>query len=257
MRFNSFLPAPALRSYIDMYWVLSGYLEQLEVIRLMPDGGINLVLNLGEEIRSLKFSKKIEHEQIYLVGTMTQTDEQVLSDKVLLFGIKFKPGAFTHFYKFESLNNYANQFHEFNFKYFPDLKKTIHFFIPYIDQFYLDRLSPPKYSLLNVISDISGHTGIIKIDALAKNHYTTTRHLERQFNNQIGVSPKEFINLTRFNNVFSRLQSNSNQTLSEIAWEMGYYDHAHLTNDFKRYTGNPPSEFILSDFSKSVSPDIR
>jgi hypothetical protein len=26
-----------------------------------------------------------------------------------------------------------------------------------------------------------------------------------------------------------------------IAIEHGYYDHAHLTNDVKRYTGMPPS----------------
>jgi len=252
MTFNSYIPAPALRPYIEMYWLLSGCVEQKEVIKLMPDDGINLVLNLGENIKSLKFSKDISHECAYLVGTMMQTDEQVLLGKVLLFGIKFRPGAFTHFYRFESLDRYANQFHEFNRKDFPDIKKVIKYFLSYIDQFYLDRLSPPRYSILNIVSDISEHTGILKIDALAKRHFTTVRHLERQFNQQIGVSPKEFINLTRFNKTFVRLQSSSKQTLSDIAWESGYYDHAHLTNDFKRYTGTAPTEFFLSDFSKSV-----
>lgn len=256
MRFNSYIPAPALRPYIEMYWLISGYMEQEEVIQLMPDGGINLVLNLGENIKSLKFNRNISHECTYLVGTMMQADEQVLFGEVLLFGIKFRPGAFTHFYKFESLDRYANQFHEFNPKNFPDIKKIIHYFLPYIDQFYLNKLSPPRYSLLNIVSGISEHAGILKIDALAKKHFTTVRHLERQFKLQIGVSPKEFINLTRFNNAFVRLQSRKNQTLSDIAWESGYYDHAHLTNDFKRYTGKAPTEFILSDFSKSVTPDI-
>jgi AraC-like DNA-binding protein len=222
----------------------------------MPDGGINLVLNLGEDIKSLKFSKNIKHEGTYLVGTMMQTDEQVLLGKVLLFGVKFRPGAFTHFYQFESLEKYSNQFHEFNRKEFPDIKKTIQYFLPYIDQFYLDRLSPPRYSILNIVSDICEHTGILKIDALASRHFTTVRHLERQFNQQIGVSPKEFINLTRFNNAFVKFQSNNKQTLSDIAWESGYYDHAHLTNDFKRYTGKAPTDFFLSDFSKSLSAGI-
>ena len=129
--------------------------------------------------------------------------------------------------------------------------------LSYIDQFYLDRLSPPRYSILKIVSDISEHSGILKIDALARRHFTTVRHLERQFNQQIGVSPKEFINLTRFNNAFVRLQSSSKQTLSDIAWESGYYDHAHLTNDFKRYTGKAPTEFFLSDFSKSVTAVSR
>ncbi len=256
MTFNSYIPAAALRSYIEMYWLLSGYVEQEEVIQLMPDGGINLVLNLGEDIKSLKFRKNINHDCTYLVGTMMQTDEQVLLGKVLILGVKFKPGAFTHFYQFESLDKYSNLFHEFNRRDFPDIIKTIQYFLPYIDQFYLDRLSPPRYSILKIVADICEHTGILKIDELARRHFTTIRHLERQFNQQIGVSPKEFINLTRFNNAFVKFQSYNKQTLTDIAWESGYYDHAHLTNDFKRYTGKAPTEFFLSDFSKSITAGI-
>lgn len=253
MKFNSYIPAPALQPYIEMYWLLSGYMQKKEVITLMPDGGINLILNLGEDINSLKFDKNIHHESIYLVGTMMQTDEQVLLGEILLFGIKFRPGAFTHFYKGESLSQVANEFVEFNRKDFPDVKKTIEHFLSYINQFYLDRLSPPKYSILNIVSDIAQNAGTLKIDTLARRHFTTVRHLERQFNQQIGVSPKEFINLTRFTNAFVMLQNRNKQILSDIAWECGYYDHAHLTNDFKRYTGKSPSELFLSDFSKKVA----
>ena len=239
-----------------MYWLLSGYVEQKEVISLMPDGGVNLVLNLGEEINSLRFRKSISHEHSYLVGPMLQTDEQVLLGKVLLFGIKFRPGAFTHFYRLEPLDRYSNQFHEFDKKDFPDIKKTITCFTSYIDQFYLDRLSPPRYSVLDIATTISRQPGVLKIHELAKKLFVTERQLERQFNWQIGLSPKEFIKLTRFNIAFGRLQSGGKQTLLDIALESGYYDHAHLTNDFKRYTGKAPTDFFLSDFSKLVTGDI-
>ncbi|HZG01936.1 MAG TPA: helix-turn-helix domain-containing protein, partial [Chitinophagales bacterium] len=141
--------------------------------------------------------------------------------------------------------------------------KTIRHFLSYVNRFYLERLSAPKYSLLNIVSDITRHQAragvaerdVLKIDALAKKHFTTERHLERQFNRQIGISPKEFINLTRFNKAFEKLQRGSKQTISTVAWESGYYDNAHLTNDFKRYTGKAPTEFFLSDFSKAVTSD--
>ncbi len=257
MIFNPYIPAPALRPYIEMYWLLSGVVEQEEIISLMPDGGINLVLNLGEDITSLTFNKGVHHASTYLVGTMTQTDQQILRGKVLLFGIKFRPGAFPHFHRFDSLDQYANQFQLFDQKEFPDIKNVIRHFVAYVDQYYLDRLSPPRYSVLHIAADIAQHAGIIKTVELAKRHFTSVRQLERQFNLQIGVSPKEFINLTRFNHAFIRLQNHHEKTLSEIAWASGYYDHAHLTNDFKRYTGKAPSAFILSDFSKLVADDIR
>jgi AraC-like DNA-binding protein len=40
-------------------------------------------------------------------------------------------------------------------------------------------------------------------------------------------------------------RTSSRRRLLDIACEYGYYDHAHLANDIKRYTGSTPS--ILSD----------
>jgi AraC-like DNA-binding protein len=213
---------------------------------------VTLFLNLGENIQSKHF-ENIRNESIFLVGTMLRWDEQVLQGESKLLGIQFRPGAFTHFYRYESMDKMANQLQEFSRSMFPDVKKTIRFFVPYLDQFYLDRLSPPKYSLMSIVAEIEHLGGQIKIETLAKRHFTTERQLERQFNQQIGVSPKEFLNLTRFKTVLAKIQQNQFQkSLSEIAWDCGYYDHAHLSNDFKRYTGTAPSGLILSDFSKSL-----
>jgi len=253
MTYNCYKPAPTLQPFIDMYWHLSGYVNHNQSITLMPDGSINLIVNLGEDIKSTRFNKSIKHEGVFLVGAMMQTDVQVIVGNVFMFGIKFKPGAFTHFYKFESLDEVANQFLEFSRKDIPDLKKTLQYFVSYIDQFFLDKLSSPRFSVLNIVSDIAQNVDALKVDALAKKHFTTVRQIERQFKQQIGLTPKEFVDLERFNKAFLRVQSRSKQSLADIAWDSGYYDHAHMTNDFKRFTGKAPTAFILSDFSKTIA----
>jgi len=241
-----------------MYWLLTGYRAEKEIVTLLPDGGVTLVLNLGEVVRSKQYDAPIRNEGIYLVGTMLQSDEQELHGESRLLGIQFRPGAFTHFYRYASMNRLANQVQEFEQNLFPDLQKTTRYFVPYLDQFYLDRLSPPKYSLMAMVEDIERHGGQTKTGLLAKRHFTTERQLERQFNQQIGVSPKEFMNLTRFKHTFQKIQHNRNQrSLSDIAWECGYYDHAHLTNDFKRYMGTTPTALILSYFSKTLASGPR
>lgn len=254
MTYQAFTPPPSLQLYIERYWLLTGNFAQEELITLMPNDGVTLALNLGECIRSKHFEKVIGNESLFLVGTMLHWDEQVLRGESRLFGIDFRPGAFTHFYKYESMDKVANQVQAFHPSMFPDLKKTVRHFLPYINQFYLDRLSGPRYSLMEVVADIKRRGGQAKIGELTKRHFMTERHLERQFLQQIGVSPKEFINLTRFQHAFKKIQQNkTGQSLSDIAWECGYYDHAHLTNDFKRYTGTAPTNLILSDFSKTVA----
>lgn len=253
MPYYTFIPAPPLRPYIEMYWFMTGFWTQPERIMLAPDGSTTLMLNLGDGFHSQRFGLT-QNEGIYLIGTMLSSDEQVLHGTTRLLGIQFKPGAFTHFYQYESLNQVANQVCEFEQNLFPDVKKNIQDFVPYIDQFYLERLSFPRNSILTVVKDIEDVGGQMKIEMLAKRHCLTERQLERRFNEQIGVSPKEFINLIRFRQAFVKIQQNQpKQSLLEIAWECGYYDHAHLTNDFKRYTGSAPTELILSDFSKKLA----
>lgn len=228
----------------------------MEAITLLPDGCVNLLVNLGEDIVSTGFEKKIKHGEIYIVGPMMKTDIQTMQHEVQLFGIRFKPGAFSYFYKFDSLDQVANQFQEFPRHDFPDLKKTMNYFTAYFDRFYLERLSPPKHTILNCISDISQHIGSLSIEALAKKHFMSERQLERQFKQQVGLPPKKFADLERFQKAFSMLHTRPKQSMEEIAWNCGYYDHAHMTNDFKRFTGQPPTAFILSDFSKKIADEF-
>ncbi len=254
---NSYIPAPALQPYIEMYWHLSGVTYEKESVILMPDGGINLLINLGEEITSTQFNKTIDHNTIYIVGPMMQTDVQLMTGKVLLFGIKFRPGAFMYFHKYESLDQVANQFYEFTRKNFPDVTKRVKHLISYVDQFYLDRFSTPKNQLASIVSDIVQNHGRLKIEQITKKHFITERSLERQFKQQIGLTPKEFMDIERFNFAFATIQSRIKSSLFDIALECGYYDHAHLTKDFKRYTGKSPSHFILSDLSKNCSGNFQ
>ena len=223
------------------------------MVTLLPEGGVNLFVNLGECIQSTGLEKTVHHGGIFLVGPMLNTDVQIIKNEVLLLGVQFKPGAFLYFHKYDSLDQAANMFHEFPSKLFPDLKKTIEHFATYLDQFYLDRLSTPKCSILNCVSDICQNAGSVSIEALAKNHFMTQRQIERQFKQQVGLSPKKFADLERFRKAFGMLNTTIKHSIEEIAWECGYYDHAHMTNDFKRFTGQPPTAFSLSDFSKVIA----
>lgn len=254
MRYRAFLPAIPLRPYIQCYWLIRGYWTQQETVTLMPHGNAILTFNLGEDIPSTCLNRMIFNEGLFLVGSFLHTDRQMLHGSIRLFGITFQPGGFSHFYCSEPMDTLTNQMYEFNRNLFPDLQKIIRYGIPYLDQFFLDRLSPPRYSLLQIVNDIEGRGGQVKISDLIKRHFITERQLERQFHQQIGISPKDFIDLTRFNRVLTAIQfADGIKSLSEIAWECGYYDHAHLTNTFKKYTGSTPSGLILSDFSKEAA----
>lgn len=149
------------------------------------------------------------------------------------------------------MDRVANNVQSFDPSLFPDMDRIVKHGAPVLDRFYLERLSHPRFSLLPVIADIEQCKGRVRMDDLMHRHCTTARQLERQFKQQVGLSPKEFIGLTRFNHAFGEVaREDGKRSLMEIAWDCGYYDHAHMTGDFMRRMGRGPSDFLLSDSSK-------
>ena len=69
------------------------------------------------------------------------------------------------------------------------------------------------------------------------------RHIVNIFNEYVGLSPKRFIQLTRFNESLKMLDKmKDTDKLSDIAYQMGYHDQAHFSRDFKSFCGKTPKE---------------
>jgi hypothetical protein len=97
MIYTQFNPHPALSNYIDAYWTVEGEGNGLEAERILPDGCVDIILNLGAACKTDNGNFLMENEKAYLVGTMTRLKEANLSRDAKLLGIRFKPGAFSFF----------------------------------------------------------------------------------------------------------------------------------------------------------------
>ncbi|MBC8082760.1 MAG: AraC family transcriptional regulator [Hymenobacter sp.] len=67
------------------------------------------------------------------------------------------------------------------------------------------------------------------------------RYLERLFGQAVGVSPKYFCRIIRFQQTFRWLERTD--SLTAVAATCGYYDQAHFIRDFRHFTGTTPSAF--------------
>jgi AraC-like DNA-binding protein len=243
MVYSQFKPHADLTNYIDAYWTVKGDKKELTTEKILPDGCVDLIFNLGEDCTTDNGKFTMKTNKTYLVGTMTRFKETNMNLETRLIGIRFKPAAFSTFYKFSSLHEVTDTTVDFESILSPDVYKTIKYSTAYLDQFLLKRLALSKHNLFNVIADIQYHKGQINVQNLAKRQCTTIRQLERSFKTQLGISPKEYIKLVRFQFAFELLKNKStDQSLLDIAVHCGYYDHAHLTNEIKYFTGTSPSK---------------
>ncbi len=211
--------------------------------RNFPDGCTGLVLNVGDTCITDNGSVSMEFGKTYVVGAMTSFKDSFINSNTHLLGVCFKPATFSNFYNYAPQNELkgntielekSNSFHID--KIFEDPSK-------YLNYFFTDRIRNKNNPLQSVIQDIHRSNGQLSICELSKKHCMTVRQLERNFKAQIGISPKEYSNIVRFQNALSIIKdSKSNRSLLDIAFECGFYDHSHLANEIKRNTGLSPSQ---------------
>ncbi|MFC3198201.1 DUF6597 domain-containing transcriptional factor [Parapedobacter deserti] len=244
MIYKEIKPHPSLADYIDAYWITEGVEKQCVKDIILPDNCVDLIFNLGEKYETYNGALTMYPEKTYLVGTMTTFKESVMYASNKLIGVRFKPSAFSSFYNFAPSNEIRDKTIEFEQSLSPDIHQIEKHSFAYLDKFFLKGLTKEKHNLFKVVRDIEITNGLISMDILAKQNSTTIRQLERDFRKYVGISPKVFANIVRFRTALFKIKHNRNQlSLLGIAHECGYYDHAHLTNEIKRYAGVVPSKF--------------
>jgi AraC-like DNA-binding protein len=68
--------------------------------------------------------------------------------------------------------------------------------------------------------------------------------VERMFRKRIGISPKEYLEIIRFNKACGLLSRYPNVNLAEIACYCGYFDQAYFTNEFRAITHTSPLKHL-------------
>lgn len=242
MTYTEIAPHPTLSSYIDAYWTACGNSAKPGVEKILPDGCVDIIFNLGDDCRTDDATVLMKSERTYLVGTMTRLKQTEMDIDTKLFGVRFKPGAFTAFYKVAPLSEITDHTIEFENSFSFNFKKLVKSREEYLNQVFIESLDKPDHYLLAQLQTIIKYRGQIKIEELASKHFTTVRQLERSFKQHLGISPKEFANLVRYQNTLKAIENRKpGESLLSIAFDLGYYDHAHLTKDFKKYQGFVPA----------------
>ncbi|NTE01404.1 AraC family transcriptional regulator [Agrobacterium tumefaciens] len=243
MAYLEIQPHPALQSYIDAYWISEITSDALNKTKILPDGCVDIIFNIEDDYRTESGTILMKSEAVYLIGTMMCFKEYKTIGKAKLLGVRFKPGAFSYFFKLSSLDEFTDQSIELKDIELPVIHRIDEYTSTYLDHFFIHKLSPPKYSIIPIIKDIQQQNGQLRVSDLAMKHFTTSRQLERHFKNLVGISPKDFIGLVRYQFASKKIKNNtSGKCLAELAIESGYYDHAHFTKEIKRFTGSVPSQ---------------
>ena len=77
---------------------------------------------------------------------------------------------------------------------------------------------------------------------LARTAGVSRKHLAATFRAELGMTPKRFARLVRFDGLLRRLRSGHPRDWTATALDAGYYDQAHFVREFRAFTGLTPGE---------------
>ena len=257
MRYYEISPGPRLATYINCFWVLEEAAPAVATDPVFPDGGLELLLYLqGASDRvSLADGTPTRNPRLELAGQMTRPYGIRWTPGVRLLGVRFFPHTFAHFApRGLPVHELTDQALDAETVLGTDFRavarrvagcaeppEAVALLEAYLLA-HLRRYPPPMASYLEfAVPYILAAQGHANLDVLLRKLGIGGRYLERLFGQAVGVSPKYFCRIIRFQQAFRWLDRA--ESLTAVGAACGYYDQAHFIRDFRHFTGTTPSAF--------------
>lgn len=201
----------------------------------------------------------ISTEGSFIAGAYNQSFEFPLLERGEYFGIWFYPGALRKLFELD-LQEITNQFADTGFlpcTQFATLHDRIYQQTQFsqrvkqCDQWVLSHLREmPTDRFDQALALIYKARGTLKVEQLANQIGWSRRHLNRMFRSNTGLSTQAFCQTIRRQHACLDLYRTPTNSLN-TAIELGYYDQAHLLNDYKKHLQASPGSIanrFMSDF---------
>lgn len=241
MRHSRRRPAADLACWIAHYWIIRWDLRGCPpyVAENLPHPNVHLIF---------------ENETATIAGVQTHKFSRVIEGQSHVFGVKFRAGGFRPFCKFpvsrladrvipasSVFGEALKELEEVAYSSCGEAAKVrtanafFHAHLPKPD---------PGTAFASQLVDCILHEPEIKtVEDLARRAAMSQRSLQRLFSEYVGASPKWVIRRYRLHELIEKFNSGGKLDWSQLALELGYFDQAHLINDFKSIVGYSPTEY--------------
>jgi AraC-like DNA-binding protein len=246
---RAYKPSPPLSNFVELFWLYDGYTQPHKKERLLPMGTTEVVFDLREDCN--------QSWQAVISGPHSQYFEIETSAQFSVIGIHFKPGGAFPFFKMP-----ADELHNQNLPLetlwgsrattvrdrlmetkTPDARLRV------LEECLLAKLTKPlvhnpavtfalkelhTVPIVRTISDLTDEIGL------------SARRFIRLFSGEVGLTPKLYCRIRRFQQVLSTIHKKSEIDWADVAINCGYFDQAHFIHDFKAFSGINPSTYTVA-----------
>ena len=226
--------------------------EKKHCIKAVPDASIDLLFNIGENKVST-----------YISGTVFGVKKWELGTQDDCFGVRFQPGQGI-LPKDITMEMIVNDDIEIDGDIFgknltekialaKTMSERIDIFKKAYEDMVLGRNSLSDKEKINeyLVNRISRTKGMITMRQLEDETNYSACYLRRIFKSFHGISPKQFAQYIRFQNLLMQADKEGVR-YEQVALDCGYYDEPHMMKEFKKYSG-----VTLEQYRKMINTNKR
>jgi AraC-like DNA-binding protein len=250
--------ARALMPHVEHLWIVRGYLGANWRNMILPDGAMELIINLGDPQKLCQRDDLAKHtvfRHSWISGERTAPIVIDEIDHVHLVGVRLRAGGAWPFLGIP-LREFTDQVVELEAilgREADDLRDRLdeapddNARFDLLESWLLQRArsrTEPTRSVTHALRIIYGGLDTVRIGKIADTIGISHKHLLREFDRCVGLTPKLFARLCSFQRVIRSIGQKTEVDWAGTAATCGYHDQAHLIHDFRAFSGLTPAKYL-------------
>jgi AraC-like DNA-binding protein len=250
------VPAAPVAHFVENLWLVRGRVPAPSRQMLLPDGAFVVIFNLGEPQRLCERADVRRHAVFRASWVSGQQPQPIVIEQAgayHLVGIKFRPGGAFPLFRF-SLAELTGRVVELediwgasaaSVREQLGATRTDRALLACVERWLERRLreeAAPDGRIRFAASLLErGGTGVGRI---AEEVNLSHRHFVQEFTRRVGLAPKHYGRVQRLQRTIHWIGHKLQVDWAQAAPANGFYDQAHLINEFRGLTGLTPKEYL-------------
>lgn len=262
MQHQDLEPDPALRHIINGFWYFSfDFGDYPSGFEVLPDGYAEIIFHFGNPCGIVSDKGLQPLPAVFLMGLLGQPVVLQGTGRLQVIGVKCFPWAVFDLLGLpagkDGVRTFEHPIAGLHSLLVPHIQAwDITAALSLVQQYFLDANArlPVDSMLFKAGIAMRAANGTLPVSEVAAAAHASRRTLERNFKQSSGHTVKDVSGLMRFEQVRDRLWCSPRTPLASLAQELGYADQAHLSREFKRYSGVSPAVFARKAKRGELSP---